>query len=571
MLLVGLAPLTIRLLLPFGEPHPRVHDEFSYVLAADTFAHGRAVNPVHPLWVHFESMHILVRPVYASIFPVAQGLMLAAGQIVTGHPWAGVWLSIGLMCASLCWMLQGWVSPGWAMLGGLLAGLRYGLLSYWMNSYFGGAMSAIGGALVLGALPRMRGFERRRPAVLLGLGLLILANSRPFEGLIFSLPAALWLLRSGINVRSYIAPLGIALALGAALMGWYFSRITGSPFVLPYAFYRSNFTMAPHFVWQSPRPEPVYHHRVLRNFYSAREMRVYTEARAHFWTNVANTVQECGRFFFGPILALPMLCALGRWRSRKARFLLLWAAFFVLALLGEVWHAAHYAAPATGLFLLLVILGMRSLRLWRWREWPVGQWTVALVVVGSVGLVAAGSAPEDGGLKRARIARELFAMEGRHLVLVRYTLAHDAGDEWVYNAAGIDGAKIVWAREMDPTSNARLLDYFRGRRVWLVQPDRDPPSLEPYDPSSRPDPPFEFVRLGAGAIEAISSPEAVRQKILRRVDMKMDGYTCDQWNWFFTDVTGVEAPRDPNGCFPVGRREQPVRFEAWFAWLLRQK
>jgi hypothetical protein len=261
ILIVGLLPIVLRLLLlPVdGIPAPYIHDEFSYLLQADTFASGRLTNPSPPLPRHFESVYIFVTPTYASEYQPAQGLALAIGQKLGGFPWVGVILSMGIFCAVLYWVLLAWVPSIWAFAGAGITAIEVGVLSYWMNSYWGGCVPAIGGALALGAVARLKTGPPRRHSFILAVGLIILLNSRPLEGALLSVitTGALFFwsfitkeLSPLVLVRKSLPVMALLFGVAITLMGYYNYRVTGHATQFPYLLYRQRFGMPQGFFWQ---------------------------------------------------------------------------------------------------------------------------------------------------------------------------------------------------------------------------------------------------------------------------------------------------------------------------------
>jgi hypothetical protein len=466
------------------------------------------------MWVHFESIHITMKPTYMSMYFPAQGLVLAAAKALWGHPWYGVLVSNALMCATICWMLQAWLPPTWALLGGMLAILRLGLFSYWINTYSGGgSVAAIGGALALGALPRFMKAARLRDGLLLALGVIVLANSRPYEGLLLCLCIAVALVRwilfgknrpaAGILLRRTAAPIALMLA-AAAWMAFYNHRAFGSPLTEPYRIDRATYAMAPYFVWQSPRPEPVYRHEVMRRFYSHNELTEFD--KVHTATGfLPQTLAKAARgllFFSGIALLFPIIMLPRVIKDRRTRFLVLSVAVLMAGMLIEAFLLPHYLAPFTAAFYAIGLQAMRHLRLWSPGGQPVGTALVRLSL--TLCFVLAGLrlyaeplhfklvewpasewidkwyGPGQFGTERAKIEAGLEQLPGRQLAIVRYSSSHDPMNEWVYNAADIDGSKVIWARDMGTSDNLELVRYYKDRNVWLVQPDNQPAQVSPY-------------------------------------------------------------------------------------------
>jgi hypothetical protein len=498
-LFLGVIALRLAVLWQLPVPVPGIHDEYSYLLIADTLAHGRLANPTHPMWMSFESFHINWFPAYASKYPPGQGAVLALGELL-GHPWVGVVLSVGAMCAAILWTLQAWLPARWALLGGVLAALKFGIASYWMNSYWGGAVAATGGALVLGAMPRIVRRAKTRDALLLGIGLAILANSRPYEGLLFSFPVVVWFLwwfagktkpQIPVQLRTIqiFLPLAAILASTLVFMGYYNWRLTGNAFLFPHVLNSRTYRSTGLFVWEHPKPPLHYHNQQFEDFYNGWEREDYRNTWPDLWRVSAEKLTRSGStyFWWGAVILLPGIPFL--LLDRKMRLPILIFILSAAAFLAVIWSFPHYAAPVTCVAILVLIQAIRHLRCISPARRPIGvalSWAAMGLLVADVSLQVSHHRCDplewtcQGDPSRAAIAANLARTPGKHLILVRYGEDHNLHDEWVYNGAEIDSAKVLWARELSAEQNARLFAYFKDRQFWLVEPDTDNTELIPY-------------------------------------------------------------------------------------------
>lgn len=476
------------------------------------------------MWTHFESIHITMVPSYQSMYFPGQGLLLAAGQLLFHNPWVAILISTALMCAALTWMLQAWLPANWALLGGFIAVIRLGVFSYWTNTYHAaGSLAALGGALVLGALPRLMKTPRLRYAILMGTGISILALTRPYEGVLLCLPVGValirWMLKgknrppAAVLARYAAVPLALIVAT-VAWLGYYDLKAFGKVTTLPYTVDRSEYGIAPYYVWQDARPEPHYRHAVMRSFYHKGELDFFKQI--HQPTGfVPYTLEKGGLillFYAGFTFLIPLIMLRRVCLDRRVRFLVACGLVLMAGMVIEIYVLPHYVAPFACAFYAIGLQAMRHLRLWRPEGKPVGVTIVRWTVFSCVALAAlrvfaqplhlvpaewppsnwnfTWFGPEHYGVERARIDHQLEQLPGRHLVFVRYSDDHPVFDEWIYNPADFATAKVLWAWDMGPAENPALSKYYPNRTAWLAEPDTIPARVLPY-PEAAEQPPGE--------------------------------------------------------------------------------
>jgi hypothetical protein len=517
MALLAVLPVTLRLvLLPHHPvPSPDIYDEFGHLLVADTLSHFRLANPPHPLHQFFETFFILQQPTYSSIYPIGQGLMLAIGRAVFGHPWAGVVLSTAAFCSASYWMLRGWVSPSWALVGGMLTVIEFGPLCTWMNTYWGGALGAVAGCLVFGSLPRLIEHNSRRHAIPLAAGLGLHLLIRPFESIFLLLSVAALVAPSlrrreeakRLLLSAPIVAAALLCALGISLLQN--KSVTGQWTTLPYQLSQYQYGVPAALTFQAkpvphialtPQQELGYQSQLAFRVQGPDTLRAYL-ARLQYRIRYY-------RFFFLPPLYLAVLAFLPA--MRQWRFA--WVGLTLLAFaLGTNFFPAfqlHYLAAVTCLFVLVCVVGLRQIS--RLRP-EAGQLLLFLCIAHFVfwyGMHVVDH--EDFSLsmrpyetwdainhgnpeRRVMVNQEVAKIPGQALILVRYWPNHIFQEEWVYNEADIDRARVVWARDMGEPANETLRRYYPNRSVWLLKADARPPELEPYHEEQPKLPPAEPV------------------------------------------------------------------------------
>ena len=480
------------------------HDEYSYLLGAETFLRGRLTNPPHPMARHFETFHVLQRPTYASKYPPANALFIAAGWKVGGEPYVGVALSFAFMCVSLGWMLQHWVGRTLGFGLALAIGLRLSA-TYWATSYWGGAVAAGAGALILGGVSRVlrepstaKASTTVRNTVMIALGLLLLANSRPYEGLWFSLPIMVVLLvhlvrrhgaSNGVLLRRAVVPFVLVMAAGGGAMLTYNHAVTGRWTEMPYAAYAKARDPVPVFLWQkAPRFTPPTD-TVLRRFLEESLVQ-YTKARtprgrAKFLYEASGFVP----FLFPALVLFPFLLLPLLVRHRPTQLALAATASTLFGMSLTTYYFHHYGAAATAALLAVYGACLRLLGRLRVGHRHIGGPLTTAVLALWVCVTLADTASRVGTRKaklgwadhRRVIADSLARGPSRNVVFVRYIQPHPSESEWVFNSADIDASPVVWARDMG-AQNEELLRYYSDRNAWIVDVGGDdgPFPVRPY-------------------------------------------------------------------------------------------
>ncbi len=485
----------VVLLTIIGIQDPIAADEFSIIFQAKTYLAGSLSNKIS-LTPNFETPYVLLNPTYSSIYPVLRSFPLIIGYLLGIGAFGGVLLSMAALTVAVYWMVREWVNARYGFVAALIVILRFGMFGMWVNSYWGGAFTALGGVLLLGAFKSLKSRPTIAAAAALGLGAVILMTTRPYEGLFYAAPFALALgvhfLRSSAAVRiSMAVPAAVAIGLvlgGLSLTLVHNQAVTGDWKLATYVQYQKTTGTTHTLLVQSPveSSQSLARYDVNKRLFANDYVVVERGRRIgslfsmeylkfkHYWD-----------FYVGFALFVPFV--IGVWALRREPAVLLSGAFLAFALSIGTWSWAHYAAPGFGIVILAVMLGFRDLRVWRPWRFPYGRslsrtLPLALLIGTAVPLSSA-----LFGVPASRmfvdsmtfspccwiharslhiaIENEIDRSEDRNIVLADTGPKAPVSELLIANDPKIEDARTIWIND-DPEFNVSTINRYAGRRVW---------------------------------------------------------------------------------------------------------
>jgi len=183
-----------------------------------------------------------------------------------------------------------------------------------------------------------------------------------------------------------------------------------------------------------------------------------------------------------PLVALPVWVVCERTLGRSQ-----WFGFFAVTIASVVvggafvqWFWPHYAAPAVPAVLAAVAISVHRASI-RARV-PAERCGLALLLVlvvhVAVALLLHGDTEQPGS--RTSVTRDLAQKGGEHLVFVQYDSDYTLHREWVYNAADMAAAPVIFAHDLGADRNPALVALYPNRSVWLLHVSLRKTQLEPY-------------------------------------------------------------------------------------------
>jgi hypothetical protein len=266
--------------------------------------------------------------------------------------------------------------------------------------------------------------------------------------------------------------------------------VTGSFITTPYQLSQQIYGVPQSFFWQTAIVEPAIRPKELRDMYDWQRQQK-TSATEHPFRYYRTIFYHAWAFFVSAWYYIPLALLPFLWKERGVLIAIGMIAMAYLASAAYPFFYPHYVAAYASVLFFLIVRGLMLLFEWKPSGIALGRLLGVFLIAGCLvmGLrivsfkAVLGRVPPPPPKLRQQISERLLRLGGRHVVFVKYGGHHDFQDEWVYNAADVDGSPIVWCRAMGLHDDLEVAQYYAGRNTWLVEVDPGNAQVFSYHPA----------------------------------------------------------------------------------------